>query len=76
MPTLIAIQDEYVETLNLGIARWSHRKNGGHVNRIARGARRKAEKRLRGIGFNEQQISQIVKDARDMAELIRNAEVD
>jgi hypothetical protein len=73
--TLITIQDEYIETINLGIERWSHRKDGGHASRIARGARTVATKRLNRIGFTDQrQIDQILRDARDMAALIRNSE--
>lgn len=74
--TLIGIQEEYVETLNSGIARWSHRKDGGHSHRIARGARHAAEKQLRKIGFmDEKQIGQVIQDARDMATLERNSDV-
>jgi hypothetical protein len=74
---LIQIQDEYVETLNAGIARWAHRRDGGHSHRIAHGARKTAEKRLRRLGFTEQsQIDRAIQDARDMAALIRNANGD
>ena len=74
--TLIGIQEKYIETLNAGIARWSHRKDGGHASRISRGARHAAEKQLRKIGFtDEKQIAQIIQDARDMATLERLAEV-
>lgn len=73
--TLIGIQTEYIETLNAGIARWSHRKNGGHIHRIARGARHAAEKALRKLGFTDTQIPQLIKDARDVAELERNSDV-
>ncbi len=74
--TLIGIQEEYVETLNAGMARWSHRKDGGHSQRISRGARHAAEKQLRKIGFtDEKQIAQIIQDARDMAALERIADV-
>lgn len=72
--TLIGIQEEYIETLNAGLARWSHRKGGGHSHRIARGARHVAEKKLARLGFTDQQISQAIKDARDMAELERNSD--
>lgn len=74
MKTLIEIQDEYIETINAGIERWSHRKHGGHANRIARGARTVATKQLVKWGFDEKQINQILKDARDVAALTRNAE--
>ena len=76
MKTLIEIQEQYVETLNAGIVRWSHRKDGGHTSRISRGARHTAEKSLRKLGFTEQQIPQLIQDARDMAALERNALVD
>lgn len=72
MTTLIGIQQEYIKTLNAGIARWSHY---GHFGRIARAARHAAERRLRKIGFtNEKQIAQIIQDARDMALAERNGE--
>lgn len=74
MRSLIQIQDQYVETVNAGYARWSHRKNGGHRPRINRGARHVAEKQLRKWGFTEPQIDQIIRDAQDMAQLIRLAE--
>ena len=73
--TLIGIQEQYIETLNAGLARWSHRKDGGHSSRISRGARHTAEKQLRKLGFSDQnQIAQIIQDARDMAALERNAD--
>ena len=72
--TLTQIQDQYIETVNAGIARWSHRKNGGHADRIRRGAFHKAEKQLNDLGFTPEQISQAIKDARDMAELERISE--
>jgi hypothetical protein len=72
--TLIGIQEEYIETLNAGIARWSHRKDGGHSQRISRGARHTAEKSLRKLGYtDDKQIAQVIQDARDMATLKRNA---
>ena len=75
--TIIEIQEEYIETVNAGIARWSHRVGGGHSARISRGARHKAEKSLRHLGYTDQkQINEIIADARDMASLIRNAEND
>ena len=73
--TLIQIQEEYIETINLGMQRWSHRKDGGHMSRISRGARHTAEKELRKLGYPEKQIAQILQDARDMAALERIAEV-
>jgi hypothetical protein len=74
--TLIGIQEKYIETLNAGIARWSHRKDGGHASRISRGARHAAEKSLRKLGYSDdKQIAQIIQDARDMATLERNSDV-
>lgn len=74
--TLIGIQEDYIETINAGIARWSHRKDGGHASRISRGARHAAEKKLRKIGYtDDKQIAQIIQDARDMATLERNSDV-
>lgn len=72
--TLIGIQEEYIETVNLGMARWSHRKDGGHASRISRGARHTAEKGLRKLGYTDQQIPQLIQDARDMATLERNTQ--
>jgi hypothetical protein len=72
MMTLIAVQDQYVEAINSGFARWSDK---GHFPRISRGARHTAEKQLRRIGFtDEKQIRQVIKDAFEMAALIRNAD--
>jgi hypothetical protein len=77
--TLIGIQDEYVETVNAGIARWGHCRKayagdlGGHANRIAGGAARAARKRLAALGFTTEQIALALQDARDMAALIRRA---
>ena len=72
--TLIGIQDEYIATVNAGIARWSHRKNGGHAGRISAGARRQAQRKLQALGLNAEQIGQTLRDAKDMAELERMAE--
>lgn len=74
MLTLIGIQEAYIETINAGIARWSHRRDGGHTGRIWRGARRKAENALRRLGFTDRQIASAIKDANDMAALERTAE--
>ncbi len=77
---LIGIQDEYVETINIGIARWSHARKhyngdlGGHANRIASGAHRVAAKKLTKLGFSKEQIRIVLKDAWDMASLIRHAD--
>ena len=77
---LIGIQDEYVETVNAGIDRWSHARKrhawdlGGHANRIAHGAHTVAEKKLLKLGFSKEQIRIVLKDAWDMASLIRHAE--
>lgn len=78
--TLIGIQDEFVETVNAGIARWSHARKhysgdlGGHANRIYSGAHRVATKKLERLGFSKDQIHIALKDAWDMASLIRYAE--
>ena len=75
MRTLIGIQEQYIETINAGIERWSHRKDGGHSHRITRGARTVATKQLNKIGFTDpRQIDQILKDARAIAELNRLAD--
>lgn len=72
--TLIQVQEQYIETVNAGLARWSHRKDGGHSSRISRGAYHKAQKQLATLGFTQEQTEQAIKDARDMAELERRAE--
>lgn len=77
--TLIGVQDEYTATVNAGFARWEHRKQSGshrmgHFNRIQGGARRKAEKQFRKLGFDDPKtIDYIIQQAKDMAELERNA---
>ena len=77
---LIGIQDEFVETVNAGIARWSHARKhysgdlGGHANRVYSGAHRVASKKLAKLGFSKQQIHVLLKDAWDMACLIRHAD--
>jgi hypothetical protein len=72
--TLIQIQERYIETVNAGVARWSHRKNGGHADRIRRGAHHKAQKQLLALGFTQEQAEQAIRDARDIANLERCAE--
>jgi hypothetical protein len=74
MQTLTEIQDEYIATVNAGLARWSHRKDGGHSSRILRGAYHKAKRELHRLGMDAEQIKNAIRDARDMAELERNAE--
>lgn len=69
--TLIGIEEEYIATVNTGIMRWSHRKDGGHSGRIISGAYRKAQKALRRLGFNDHQVKHAIRDAKEMAELIR-----
>jgi hypothetical protein len=77
LKTLTQIQEEYIETINMGMQRWSHRKDGGHMSRISRGARHTAGKELRKLGFTDsKQIEQIITDARDMAALERHASPD
>ena len=75
MKSLIAIQQEYIDTVNAGHARWAHRPKGGHLHRSYRGARHAAEKAFQCHGcFTPAQIDQMIRDARDMAELERIAE--
>lgn len=71
--TMIQIQDELAETVNAGIARWSHRKGGGHAGRIRGGAIKQARRKLAKLGFTEPQINHAIKDALDVAELERRA---
>lgn len=80
MKTMIAIQDEYIETINIAHGRWSHRKGlngrpGGHYDRIRRGARKRATAALMSLTFTEEQIRQILRDAEDVADLERNSEI-
>jgi hypothetical protein len=80
MKTLIAIQDEYIETINIAHDRWSHRKGlngrpGGHYDRIRRGAHHKAMAALMALTFTKEQSSQILRDAEQVADLERNSEV-
>lgn len=86
MQTLIGIQEEYIETTNLAIARYAHVRYSkschaignspykGHAARIQAGAYRKAEKALLRLGFTGEQIKQALADAREMATLERIAE--
>lgn len=68
--TLISIQEEYISTVSSGMARWAHRKDGGHINRIKRGARIKAEKELAKIGYTDpQHVAAIIRDAWEMVVL-------
>jgi len=71
---MIQIQDELIESLNAGFARWAHRKNGGHSRRVRRGALRTAEKKLQKLGYEQAQIDQILRDAEDVAKLNRECE--
>jgi len=72
--TLIAVQNEYIETINLGVQRWGHRKGGGHASRIQCGARRRAAKKLGKLGFTPIQTATVLRDAHEMAALLRNAD--
>jgi len=49
---------------------------GGHANRIVSGAHRVAEKKLVKLGFSKEEIRVVLKDAWDMASLIRHAEAE
>ena len=73
--TIIGIQQQYIDTVNAGHARWSHRPNGGHIRRIQRGAWNRAATALRKLGYTDQSdIAGIISQARDVAELERNAD--
>jgi len=74
--SLIEIQQAYIDAVNAGAARWAHRRDGGHMPRIARGARRRLERALTGLGFTPEGVAEALKQARDMAELERMAEVE
>ncbi len=69
---LIEAQREYIDTVNAGILRWSHRRGGGHAHRVTRGATHKLQSALLSAGFSAQQAILAVKDARDVAELERH----
>lgn len=79
---LMAIQDEFVATINAAHARWSHRKGfmwqkdriGGHYARVYHGAQRKAHKDLAKWGFTTEQCAEIIRQAHEIAVLERNAE--
>lgn len=74
MQSLIGIQQRYIDTVTAGRSRWAHTKTGGHASRIEAGARRKAERELRKVGYTDaRQISQIIGDARDMVKLAIDA---
>jgi hypothetical protein len=72
MRTLIAIQDEYIAKVNAGRRRWAHRKDGGHASRTQRAAWRRAERELEKLGYNNRQVLQALRDAREMADLIHS----
>ncbi len=73
--TIISIQQQFIDTVNAGHTRWSHRPNGGHIRRIQRGAWNRAATALRKLGYTDQSdIAGIISQARDVAELERNAD--
>lgn len=72
--SLIETQQEYIDTVNAGILRWSHRRGGGHAHRVIRGATHKLQTALLAHGFTAQQAIHAIKDAREMAELERNSD--
>ena len=74
MHNLIGLQEEYIDTVNSGIDRWAHRRDGGHARRIQRGANRRIRAKLARLGFSEAEAEYALQQARDMAELIRIAE--
>ena len=75
MKNMIDIQQEYIDTVNAGMDRWSHRRCGGHSSRIRRGAYHKAYKALTRWGHTDEQAKQIIQDAHDMM-LLERAAVD
>lgn len=81
-PSTMQLVDIFCETVNAGIARWSHRPksqwqvSGGHGNRIYGGVVRKLETGLKRNGYTPDQIKIAVQDAKDLAKLQRDAEVD
>lgn len=75
MKSLIQIQQEYMDTVSSGMDHWSHRRDGGHSDRIRHGAFRKAHKSLMKLGFTERQASMMIRDAHDVM-LLERAAVD
>lgn len=73
MKNFIQVQEEYAETVSLGMDRWSHRRDGGHLSRIRRGAARKARKAFLKFGFTDAQATQAIQDAHDVMMLERAA---
>ncbi len=74
MKTLTQIQQEYIDTCNTAMDRWSHRKGGGQSHRTIGAARKKAMTAFRKFGcFSEDQVRQMMRDAQDLLELERAA---
>ena len=74
LKSLIEIQQAYIDAVDAGMNRWSHRKDGGHSARIRRGAYRRALAALTSQGWTEEQARQAIRDAHDMLILERNAQ--
>lgn len=72
--TLCGAQEEFIQTINAGHSRWSHRRDMGHYGRILGGAKKKLANQMRRMGVKEAQIPTLIRDAIDVAELRRNAE--
>lgn len=75
MRNIIQIQEEYMETVNGGMDRWSHHRDGGHAGRIRSAAHKKALSAFLKIGFDPQVAEKMVRDAHDLL-LLERAGVD
>lgn len=64
-PSLTAVQDRYIARL--------HSCRTGHFRRVAHGARKEAEATLTRMGYSASDADQIIRDARDMFVLERDA---
>lgn len=71
--SMIAIQEAYISRMQAADAKIGKRASGLAFQRSATAARKEATKALARTGYTEVQIAQIIKDARDMFYLERNA---
>lgn len=74
MKSITQIQDAFIEKVNVGYQRWKHRKDGGHMSRIRRGAWNTAYKQFRKLGFDDGHAKILIEEAEDIAKLQREAE--
>lgn len=72
MKSLITLQDEYIARVNAAHAKWAHTRYGGHIHRTLRAAHRALFDALQSAGYSDKQTLQAIRDAREMAQLIRD----